>query len=525
METISSNNTLPVTKSVFPRKIRIKTVLLFSAFVSAYFDTLRSFIATWSGRDDYSHGFLVPFISLYFVYADKERLDQLPIKPNVIGGSILFGAGIMTLLLGSVGSTTMVQQISIIIVIPGLILFLLGVQYLKALALPLGYLVFMIPPILDAAISKLHWPCQLFSATVAAKLLQGIHIPVYRISNMLELPNVTLEVANECSGVRYLIAIIAIAIPLAIFTQKKWLRRVLLVFAALLIGIITNPLRVTLIGLWAYKHGSETIHGPGHIYQGFFVSMVGFIALFILVFIAKKIPLKNTPEVITNEKILSPTTSSDVNRFNKAWAIALSVLLSLTGYSYLCTAKPVSLRSPLQALPLTIGEWKGEDVHDSKSSYIIDGADSELYRIYRDNVGHEIKLYVAYCETQSQNKKIINYKLQKLYDDVEEVDIPLASRNQIRINKTVVKNHATESLIYYWYDLDGRIIANRYKAKYITAIDGLIRFRTNGAMIMLMMDINGPEHREETVMRAQEFVKDIFPLLQISLPREQSGSV
>jgi EpsI family protein len=525
MEMISSNQTLSATKSVFPEKLWLKTVLLLSAFAFVYFDTMRSFVTTWSGRDDYSHGFLVPFISLYFVYADKERLEQIRIKPNVIGGSILFGAGIMMLLLGRIGSATMVQQISIIIVIPGLILFLLGVQYLKALALPLGYLVFMIPPILDAAIAKLHWPCQLFSATLAAGLLNGIHIPVYRILNVLELPNVTLEVANECSGVRYLIAIIAIAIPLAIFTQKKLLPRLLLIIVALLIGIITNPLRITLIGVWAYKHGSETLHGPGHIYQGFFVSMVGFIALFILAFLAKKIHFKNPPDAIPNEKILAPGNSADVKRFNKAWSTALSVLLCLAGYFYLGTANPVSLRSPLQALPLVIGEWKGEDAHYPDGFYVIDKADSELYRIYRDSAGHEIKLYVAYCETQSQDKKIINYKLQKLYDDVEEVDLPLASRDPIRINKTVVNNHAAESLIYYWFDLDGRIIANRYKAKYITAIDGLIRFRTNGAMIMLMTDINKPENRDEIMMRAQEFAKEMLPLLQISLPREQSGSV
>jgi exosortase len=163
----------------------------------------------------------------------------------------------------------------------------LGTRYLMALSLPLAYLILMVP-IFDEAIEKIHWPFQIVTAVVSSELLTILGVPLIRNAQYIQLPNITMEVAEVCSGIRYLVSIIAIAVPLAYFTQKGWWRKVVLIISAIVIGIVTNWMRVTFIGIWVYYSGGSNIHGPLHIFQGVFVSVAGFILLFIFAWLLSK---------------------------------------------------------------------------------------------------------------------------------------------------------------------------------------------------------------------------------------------
>jgi EpsI family protein len=495
-----------------------KVGILIAVFVFAYFDTILSFFKTWSGRDDYSHGFLIPFISLYFVWHKRNELKQIPVEPNVIAGFIVMIFGSLMLLTGHIGSVIMVQQISVLIVVPGIVLTLLGTNYLKALILPLSYLIFMIPPILDLFIGNIHWPFQLFSATVAEKLLNILNIPVFREVNFLQLPNITLEVANICSGVRYLISIVAISIPLAYFTQRKNSLRLLLIVSAIIIGILINPLRIALIGMWTYYTGQD-VHGPSHIFQGFFVSQVGFVILFILAWVFSKIFSNKMKISKKNKDSVKTSFSINTNRFNKAWITVIISFAIIGGLIFLYAPKAISLKTPLNNIPLIIGgEWRGEDVNKSKNSFDIQGADYELRRIYRNSSGREIGLYIGYLESQKQDKELIHYTLQDLYEKSNEIEIPLTSHDNIRVNKAVNKDGIQNSLIIYWYNLNGQIIVNNYEAKYITVLNGLIHRRTNGAIVLVSSNLNHSEEFQNVFDDEVEFIQMLMPVLNNYFP-------
>ena len=273
--------------NVLPEDIWIKVGLLVAAFVFVYSRVMPLLIRTWS-RDDYSHGFLVPIIALYFIWVDRKRLRSLIIQPNILGGLPLTLLGSLMLMIGNIGGVVIFQELSLIIIIPGLILTLLGTSYLIALALPLTYLILMVP-ILDEVIDKIHWPFQLFSARMGSGLLGFLNVPFVLSTNYFELPHMRLEVAEECSGVRYLISIIAIGVPLAHFTQKGWWRKTALVTGAVMIGILSNGVRVAFVVLCAYYYGANNVQGPFHIFQGVFVSMVGFVFLFVWAWLLPKI--------------------------------------------------------------------------------------------------------------------------------------------------------------------------------------------------------------------------------------------
>lgn len=491
-------------------RLWLKVILLIAAFVFSYFSALSSLIKTWLVRDVYSYGFLIPFISLYLVWHERKRLKLLPIRPSILCGMILTLLGSLMFVLGKISSTAIVQQLSIIVILPSLVLLLLGIRYLKALFLPLSYLTLMVP-VLDGVIERIHWPFQLFSATIAANLLRFVKISVFQNSQYLELPNITLEVADACSGVRYLISTIALSIPLAFVTQKNWVRRVLLVIFAIVISIGANPLRITFIGMWSY-YGKGDIHGPIHIFQGYFIYVVGLIFLFLVAWVFYEIPSVNEKHFHKQERTM-PDDVSNIHKFNQAWLMSVIILLALGGYLHLFKPKPVHLKASLYGLPSTIGEWKDAGMGDDVKPLSIPGADFEIARVYRNASGREVKLQITYFESQAHDKKLIYYKFKMLSDNSEEISIQNDSKDTIRINKTLFRDSAHDSLILYWFDLNGRIVANNYKAKFITAIDGLIHKRTNGAIIIISTILTNPDEMQSAFNDEVEFVQKILPIL------------
>ena len=495
-------------------KVGIFAVILFFS----YYTVLVSLIRAWSGRDDYSHGFLIPFISLYFVWYKRKGLRQIPIEPNITSGCILTVIGCLMLLTGYIGSVIMVQQISVLIVVPGIVLTLLGTNYLKALILPLTYLIFMIPPILDLVIGNIHWPFQLFSATIAAKILESIKIPVFQNAQYLELPNITLEVAEACSGVRYLISIIAMSIPLAFFTQAINSLRLLFISSSIIIGILINPLRIALIGIWTFYTGQD-VHGPSHIFQGFFVSQIGFVFLFLLAWSLSKIPSNKPTTSHNNQNNIINDLSVNTKKFNKAWIMVISLFIILGAFILLYKPKVIPLKAPLNSIPLTIeGVWQGRDGNSQKTISPMEGADFELARIYQNSSGRVIEIYIGYFEFQKQDKKFIHYKLQKLYETSKEIIIPLSASNTIKVNRALLKDSANDSLILYWYDINDEIVADNYKAKLFTTLDGLLHRRTNGAIVMVSSNVTNTDDFDKVLKDEVQFIQALFPFLSRSIP-------
>jgi EpsI family protein len=332
------------------------------------------------------------------------------------------------------------------------------------------------------------------------------------------LPNITLEVANVCSGVRYLISIIAISIPLAFFTQRKNSLRLLLIVSAIIIGILINPFRIALIAIWTFYTGKD-VHGPSHIFQGFFVSQVGFVLLFILAWVFSKLFSNRMKLSQKNKDSVKPNFSINIHRFNKALITVIISFAIIVGLIFIYTPKAVSLKTPLNNIPLIIGgDWRSEDVNKSNNSFDIQGADYELSRIYRNSLGREIDLYIGYYEVQKQDKKFIYYKLQKLYDNSKEINIPVSGHNLIGINKAVQKNLGNKTVVLYWYDINGKIVADRYEAKLITTLDGLVHRRTNGAIIIISSDLYNSEDLEKVLKDEVQFAQALFPFLSQSIP-------
>ena len=263
-------------------EVSIRTTLLVvigiaGLLLALYHHILQGLAADWYNDPDYSHGFLVPFISGYFVWERWHRLKGLARTPSHAGIALL-ACGLFLLVLGSIGAELYLQRSSLIVVIAGLILLILGRAHLKLLALPIAFLFFMVP--LPAIVVNLvSFPLQLFAAKTAAFCLFNLGIPVLREGNVIALAGTTLEVAEACSGIRSLQALLALGTIFAYFSQRVMWKRWVLILLSIPIAIVANAFRVTGTGVLAQYWGAEAAEGFYHTFSGLSVFVAAFLLL------------------------------------------------------------------------------------------------------------------------------------------------------------------------------------------------------------------------------------------------------
>ncbi len=242
-----------------------------------YAKTLYALGGDWYSDPDFSHGFLVPIMSGYFVWERWDRLKSIPLAPSWWGLGLL-ACGLAMLVLGSLGAELFLQRSSFIVVLCGLIWTLMGPAMLKNLGLPLAFLLFMIP-LPSIILNTIAFPLQLFAAKVASFCLFSLSIPVLREGNIIMLTGTTLEVAEACSGIRSLQALLALGTVYAYLTQERMLARWILVLLSIPIAIAANVIRVSGTGILAEYWGVEAAQGFYHTFEGWLVFIVAFILL------------------------------------------------------------------------------------------------------------------------------------------------------------------------------------------------------------------------------------------------------
>ena len=234
-------------------------LLIGGVVIVLYHEVLWGLGTDWNNNPDYSHGFLVPLLSLYFIWERWEILKEGMPSPSFWGLGVL-SLGLLALVVGLIGAELYIQRASLIVVLSGLVLLILGWKYLWMLSLPIGFLVFMIP-LPAIVVNSIAFPLQLFAAQTASFCLFSLGIPVLREGNLIMLASTTLEVAEACSGLRSLLALLALGTVYGYFSQNVMWKRWMLVFLSVPIAIVANAARVSGTGILAHYYGAEALKG------------------------------------------------------------------------------------------------------------------------------------------------------------------------------------------------------------------------------------------------------------------------
>ncbi len=261
--------------------------ILVLGIAAIYAGILQNLYLDWMNDPNYSHGLLVPIISGYFIWQQRDKLEKLEIKPAT-SGIILVVFALLVLFAGVAAQEYFSKRASLVFLLAGIVLFLLGWQWLKSLVLPIGFLFFMIP-LPYIVYDAMAFPLKLFVAKFSVIALKLMGVVVLREGNIIMFPQTVLEVADACSGLRSLMSLLALGVALAVLSQEKISRRVVLVLLTVPIAIFTNMIRVIGTGFLAQYYGAAAAEGFFHEFAGMGVFVLAMVMLFVCSGVMRKV--------------------------------------------------------------------------------------------------------------------------------------------------------------------------------------------------------------------------------------------
>ena len=240
-----------------------------TAFAVGVFAPILYYMAlNWKQVADYSHGFLVAPLAVYFAWERLPRLKKAPVNPSW-WGVVPLALGSLSLMVGRLGVEQMSMRVAFVLTLIGIVLLTLGRSMFRILAFPLLFL-FLMVPLPRSLVNVVAFPLQLIAADVAVNSLFHLGIPALREGNIIHLAHSKLFVAEACSGLRSLMALGTLGIVFAYFFRKNIVERAVLVASTIPIAILVNAFRVALTGFLAYRYGEDAANGAMHQLEGFF---------------------------------------------------------------------------------------------------------------------------------------------------------------------------------------------------------------------------------------------------------------
>ncbi len=226
-------------------------------------------IARWGDKQsfgaDYSHGFLIPFVSLAVIWHKREEFFAAPKQICQIGLFVVVAALVMHWM-GAKMQQTRISLLSLILLMWGIPLYFFGWKVAKLLIFPCAYLIFCVPlNFLDG----LSGPLQRIATSTAHSMLGGMGIECERVGTQLMSPYFQLNVEAPCSGLRSLLAMTAITAVYAYFTQKTFVKRWLLFLFSIPIAVAGNVGRIISIALVSITAGQKFGTGLHHDWSGY----------------------------------------------------------------------------------------------------------------------------------------------------------------------------------------------------------------------------------------------------------------
>jgi exosortase len=266
---------LPLTENAIPYW-QVAVLVLISIWL--YWSTLGHLVGQWWHDPNFSHGFFVPLFSAFVVWQEREHLSRIPLRPSWTGLAII-ATSLSLLIVGQLGAELFVARISLIFLLAGGVVLFMGWEHFRAILFPWAFLVLMIP-IPAILFNQITFPLQIQASKVAAITLPVFGVPILREGNVINLPAMTLEVAEACSGIRSLMSLMTLAVIYGYLSEKRIWVRCILALAAVPIAIVANSVRIIGTGLLVQYWDPEKAEGYFHSSWGWIIFVISLLLLY-----------------------------------------------------------------------------------------------------------------------------------------------------------------------------------------------------------------------------------------------------
>lgn len=274
-------------------------IALIGVLTAVYGTVLVELVRDWIRDPNYTHGFLIPLVSAYFLWKRREELRRPGGSPSIWGLAGLVLAMAM-FVLGTAGAEVFTQRVSLLLALASLVLFLYGWRNLRLVLFPIA-LLFLAIPLPYVIYYGLTAPMQAFAAKAAVWGLKAVGVPSVAQGNVIHLPQGSLEVAEACSGIRSLYAFLAVGALAAQSMSIPFWGRLLVFSCTIPLSVAGNSFRVFSSGIGAWLIGPQVTKGTVHELFGVFVFAVS-LGVFVLI--------KKAAKSLWSSGLSSPSSSS-----------------------------------------------------------------------------------------------------------------------------------------------------------------------------------------------------------------------
>jgi exosortase D (VPLPA-CTERM-specific) len=321
-------------------------------------------------------------------------------------------------------------------------------------------------------------------------------ISVYLDGNVIDLGSYKLQVAEACSGLRYLFPLMALACVVAYFYKGPSWKRVAVFLASIPTAVLMNSVRIGLIGIAVEHWGPRMADGVLHWFEGWLVFMICTLALLGFAALLSRVgpqPRRLRDALILDSGLPLRRAGIDRERVLPMPFVAATALAAAAAAASLFMPERVELR-PVRAsfveFPLQLGGWQGR--RSALEPVYLDQLklDDYLLADYRSSTTAPVNVWIAYYDSQRKGQSAHSPRscLPGGGWDFEtlaphRLESPAGG---LMVNRGVIRHGSERQLVYYWFQQRGRVVTNEYLVKWYILSDAVMRNRTDGALVRLL---------------------------------------
>lgn len=503
-------------------------VLLVLGSVPVFWIGFASLARAWSTAE-YSHGPLIPLISLYLFLREQRRWP-----PTTAGvGARWPGIAVILLaltlaVLGNLMRVADIVTYAFILWVGGVVLTIFGWDRGRRHQLPVVHLVFMLP-----LPQILYWKLTIFlqflSSAIGVWFVSLAGVAVYLEGNVIDLGVYKLQVAEACSGLRYLFPILSFSYLFAILYRGPFWHKMVLLLSAAPITVLMNSFRIGIIGVLVDRYGIEQAEGFLHFFEGWVIFLICVFVLFVMAIALQRLTPRPMP--------LADAIDLDFQGFGGilarvfairasaglVLAMGLTAAVSLAWVALPAPEAKVVDRDPLALFPRDLDGWRGYTAALEPDIEKVLAADDYLNAFYQSpDTGDYVSFFVAWYAKQTDGQGIHSPEVclptggWEVFS-LEEVplDLSAAGYGRFNANRAVIQKGLSKQIVYYWFEGRGKRVANDFRAKLSVLSDSLTVGRTDGALVRYVTPIGADETEAEAETRLLGFMR----MSLASLPR------
>ena len=487
----------------------------------------------WNLKPEYSHGIIIPVLSAFLIWRQRAQLRELPFAGSWLG-LIPIAAGLALRAVGEATTMHTLEHYAFLLVLYGLVLTLTGPIVFRRLWMPLLILVFAVP-LPSVFNNALSLQLQLLSSELGVWVIRAAGISVLLEGNVIDLGSYQLEVAEACSGLRYLFPLMTLAFIVAYLFRGPLWKRVAVFLSSVPITVVMNSLRIGFIGITVERWGAGMAEGALHDFEGWLVFMFSTAALLLTAFGLSRIgqprlhwrdtfSLDPVPAPSSPQKPPAPAAVRTAVPRPVIAAAALLVFGAALGFA----APPPQVSAPARTsfydFPTRVGDWVGR--RDTLQSVYLDALRLDDYVLadFRGPDGQVVNFYAAYYLAQDSTRAIHSphdcipgggWQITRF----EQRTFPArGTTGAFKVNRAIVQLGSQRQLVYYWFDERGRRFTSEYAARWYLFWDALTRHRTDGALVRFVAPFPPNANESDVDASVMRLAASIEPTLNQYVP-------